>query len=379
MKKIKILFLITDLSKGGAERFLVDLCNQLIDYPEFDVCVGSLFPANLFPEIDARIRIEQMDFQTFSLRGKNECPEYKELLLEFQPDIVHTNRYLAEFLSSYYVSPSIQYVCHGHDNMVQLESLKLDTFTNKQKLLNYIERQWLYFKKYRKVPTHFIANSTHTYDYYINVLPKSQRKNVHLIQYGFNYNRYKTLKPKDIEFNQLIKMVNVGSYQLKKNQRFFIDLAEVLLDRGVDFEINLIGDGSLRTEVENEIKSKKLNQYIKVQGIQHNVEDWYQQADFYIHAATYEPFGLVFLEAMAAGLPIVTLDGKGNRDIIENDKNGFLLDEPNAEQFADKIIEYAKDKEKYQALSKYAQEYAKQFDVSVKNEELIEFYKGILG
>ena len=111
--------------------------------------------------------------------------------------------------------------------------------------------------------------------------------------------------------------------------------------------------------------------------MQSNVQEWYKNSDLYIHAATYEPFGLVFLEAMAAGLPVVTLDGKGNRDIIQEDKNGYLFFEQNPEQFADKIIEYSRDKDKYKQISNYAQEYAKQFDSSTKTEELITFYKTI--
>ena len=38
------------------------------------------------------------------------------------------------------------------------------------------------------------------------------------------------------------------------------------------------------------------------------------------------PFGLVLLEAMAAGLPVVSLDGKGNSDFIKNGINGYILE-----------------------------------------------------
>ena len=148
--------------------------------------------------------------------------------------------------------------------------------------------------------------------------------------------------------------------------------------KGVDFEMNLIGHGSEYDLVKEKIAQKGLTQHVFQRGLQSNVQQWYQNSDIYIHSANYEPFGLVFLEAMAAGLPIVTLDGKGNRDIIENDKNGYLFEEEKAELFADKIIEYTQNKEKYKEMSLYAQAYAKTFDVSVKNKELIEFYKSIL-
>ena len=81
---------------------------------------------------------------------------------------------------------------------------------------------------------------------------------------------------------------------------------------------------------------------------------------------------------MAAGLPIIMLDGKGNRDIIQQDKNGFLFYEQDARLFADKIIENAYYKAKYQELSDYAQTYFKQFDAPTKTDELVEFYKSIV-
>ena len=45
-----------------------------------------------------------------------------------------------------------------------------------------------------------------------------------------------------------------------------------------------------------------------------------------MHSASYEPFGLVLLEAMAAGIPCVSIDGGGNRDIIINGENGFIIE-----------------------------------------------------
>src|SRR5687768_16990662 len=129
---LRVLYLITDFGKGGAERFLIDLATALRLRDDVDFVIGSLYDRDLYGALTDDLPVEQLDFQTFSPRGPNSCPAYRDLLERFRPDVVHTHRFLAEFLSSYYLSPDIAYVCHGHDNMVQLERPSRRTFSNRR-------------------------------------------------------------------------------------------------------------------------------------------------------------------------------------------------------------------------------------------------------
>ena len=105
-----------------------------------------------------------------------------------------------------------------------------------------------------------------------------------------------------------------------------------------------------------------------------NVEEYLWQSDIYVHSAYYEPLGLVLLEAMAAGLPVVTLDGRGNRDLIVQGKNGYMVYEQNAEQFADRILEIWNDQQKYMEMSAFAQEFARQYDIKEYVDKLMDIY-----
>ncbi len=378
MEKIRILYLITDLGKGGAERFLIDLANELRKHEKVEFLIGTLFDDNQYKELTKDLPIIQLNFKTFSFRKKNECPKYKSILEDFKPDIVHTHRFLAEFLSSYYLSDQIIYVCHGHDNMIQLKKPDLLTFFNKTKFLNFLERQFLIMKKYKKVTTYFIANSTHTKQYYENTLPSYSKHEIHLIQNGFNYNRFYNPTSKSIKNNDIVKIVNVGSFQPKKNQIFIVDIAKSLSKYIKNFEIHLLGDGEMRPEVEQYVENEKLSDKIFFHGNVNKVEEVLKDMHIYLHTAWYEPFGLVFLEAMAAGLPIITLDGKGNRDLIENGRNGFIFEEEDADKFAKTIYELVVDENKYSSISAYGKEYAKHFDMKYKIEDLLSFYESIL-
>ena len=81
--------------------------------------------------------------------------------------------------------------------------------------------------------------------------------------------------------------------------------------------------------------------------------------------------GLVLLEAMAAGLPVVTLDGGGNRDLVIDGKNGYLIEKQDPKEFADRILEIYQNKE----MSHFNAEYAKQFDIVAYCEKLVEIYQ----
>ena len=78
---------------------------------------------------------------------------------------------------------------------------------------------------------------------------------------------------------------------------------------------------------------------------------------------------------MASGLPVVTLDGKGNRDLIEQGKNGYMIYDQDPELFADRIIEIWNDKIKYREMSEFAQKFAKQYDMKNYVEQLLDLYR----
>jgi glycosyltransferase involved in cell wall biosynthesis len=376
--KLRILHLITDLGKGGAERFLIDLCNQLKLNSEVEFVIGSLFDNNQYEDFTKDFKIVNLNYEVFSWKKKNECISYKELLKDFQPQIVHTHRFLAEFLSSYYPNSEIIYICHGHDNIVQLENLRFYPLPNKQSILNWFEKQYLVMNKYRKVKNYFVANSTHTFSYFRNVLPGFMRSRLVQMPYGFDFLRFYRKRQKIYQAGDVIKIVNTGSFQDKKNQVFAVEIAKELKNRGISFEIHFLGDGQNRAKVENYSKQSGLDSVLHFHGNVSRVEEFLWEADIYLHTAWYEPFGLVFLEAMAAGVPVVALDGLGNRDVIENGRNGYIISDQNAGKFADVIMETCNDTEKYRSIVEYAQSFCQAYDIKKIADDYFNFYVSLV-
>ena len=95
----------------------------------------------------------------------------------------------------------------------------------------------------------------------------------------------------------------------------------------------------------------------------------------YVHTAYYEPFGLVLLEAMAAGLPVISLDGKGNRDLIYDGENGFFIEDRKPAIFAKRIVELKHDTVLWKAFSNSGREFVKKFDIRAYVQKLLDIYK----
>ena len=371
---LRILFLITDLAKGGAERFLIDLCTALQNRADVEFVIGALFDNNEYTELTARLPIVQLNYMPFSFTAAREYATYQSLLQEFKPHIVHTHRYLAEFLSAQHVSKDITYVCHGHDNMVQFAKPDVGTWFNRAAVTNWLEKRYLIRNKYRRVRTSFVPNSSHTRAYYEAVLPRFMREDIHLLRYGFNYERFRARELPALPASGPIRLINVGSFQHKKNQIFIVSVARALREAGIDFQVDLLGDGENRARVQAEVNRSGLANRITLHGNVDRVEEWLRRSHLYLHTAWYEPFGLVLLEAMAAGLPCVVLDGKGNRDLIEQGQNGYMLAEQKPSEFAARIQALTISPEAYGSMSAYAREYARSFDIGRAADRFVAFY-----
>jgi 1,2-diacylglycerol 3-alpha-glucosyltransferase len=135
-----------------------------------------------------------------------------------------------------------------------------------------------------------------------------------------------------------------------------------------------LGDGALRPLLEKRAQNTGAGSRVEFRGNVQDVETYMADADIYVHTARTEPFGLVLIEAMAAGLPVITLDGGGNRDLIRQGENGFLLTREDPVLFADHILSVWQDKTRYLQMAHAAQAFARHFDIGDYVQKLMRIY-----
>lgn len=379
---MKIAYIIPTLGGGGAEVLLGSVIEELHkrNHKILLICIHDHHQTfKNFPNKDFILNeIKPVFVKTrvsFSLKKVkiNELESIKKLIDDFKPDIIHSHLFESEIISRSYIYSKAKYFSHGHDNMIQLKKLSFETISSKRNLSNYIERRWL-IKQYLKSNTNFVAISKDVNDFFKDNLPKALADRVHIVKNGFNFNRYFVEREHKVQNKNQINMVSVGNLVKKKNHNFLIDIAIELRNRNIKFHFDVLGYGILKDELQARINQNQLQNEIILHGNVGNVRDFMTKADFYVHPATYEPFGLVLLEAMAAGLPVITLDGRGNRDIMENGRNGFIFKEQNSEIFANQIIETWKNDKLYAKISRLAQQYAGEYDIAIYVDLLENLY-----
>ena len=364
---------------GGAERLVIDICNELNKRNGVEVKLLLLSKRIDFDDKTIKFDYTVIKYHLrISIKSSNQLDlnEFEKAVTEFQPNIIHSHLFEAELLSRWKIFPNITYITHCHDNMSQINGFSRKK-SLKKNITDYYEKQIL-FNRYTECDNNFIAISKDTNNYFTKVIPKTLKKNVFLLSNAIDFKRFyfeKRGKPKS---DNIIHAVCVGSLVDKKNQAFLIPIVSYLKNKGYDCKIDVLGDGPNKKSLQSNINSSNLNREIILHGNVKNVEEFMRNTDFYIHTATYEPFGLVLLEAMASGLPVISLDGRGNRDIIEHKKNGYIFQEQNAEQFGNSLIELKESPNEYLRYVKEGQRYSLENDVKNYVDKLVSYYYQII-
>lgn len=367
---MKILHLIPSLRKGGAERIALDICLALMQEGH-EVKLITLHADNQYEFISKMIDHQQVNTSvTLSLLRKNkvDVTSLQSIIDSFQPDVIHSHLFEAEINLAFCRFPKgVKRVIQFHDNMIQMKSMNWDSFLKKSSLTNYYERH-LILKNLPK-QTIAIGISENSLKYINSVLPK--RINRILIHNAIDLNRFQKLT-KPVNSNHLIM---IGSLIDLKGQELAIRTVDELNKRNIPIKLALVGDGPNANKLKELTKNLDIESLVEFTGYVDFPEKHLQNSLIYLHTSYSEAFGLVLIEAMACGLPVVCTDGKGNRDLIQDGENGFMIKNRNPMQLADKIQYLLENEGEYIRLSQNAHNYAQNFGMKNYTNLLLKAYQ----
>lgn len=151
-----------------------------------------------------------------------------------------------------------------------------------------------------------------------------------------------------------------------------IHMLRYILERNPGVRAAIVGDGPIRDRIEAQFKgtSTVLTGFLRGQ----ELASAYASADLFIFPSQTETLGLVALEAMASGTPVIAANAGGVRDLIEDGVNGYLYEPGSIDDLVDKTMALLDDPRRLEALSESAYGNAQQWSWEKATEDLLGYY-----
>lgn len=202
--------------------------------------------------------------------------------------------------------------------------------------------------------------------------------NPEVISMGVNVDHFEPQYRKEQLFEQNDKKVilYVGRLAEKKGVTYLIEAMKT-----IDAKLVIVGDGTLKTSLQEQAKPQGKKIIFLGSKTHEELKEIYASADVFVAPSVtakdgdQEGFGLVMLEAMASGLPVIASRSGGIVQLIEDQINGILCEEKNVEQLSDAINLVLKDNQLYERLSQASLATVAKYDYRViakKYSDLIE-------
>ena len=350
---MRIAFVISSLSNGGAEKVMSLLANYFVKHNE--VFLILLCKQEIVYDIDDNINLIELNCCKKSVNIidgiKNNIYRYKKLknkITEIKPDIIISFLTQTNILS-----------------ILVANSLNIPIISSEHSVYN-AEKS----KIWKLLRRHLYKKSN-----YVVTLTLSDLKHYNFLQHVTNISNPLLINHKN---NNLIKdreniVLAVG--RLHKVKQFDI-LIKVFSQIKTDYKLVILGEGEERKKLEKIIKEKNLEKRVFLKGQVKNVNDYYQKSKIFVLCSKYESFSNVLLEAMGNGCACISFDCPyGPREIITDKKDGILVKNQDQDALKQAIENLIKDESYQQKLSTNAIKSSQRFDyknVMQKWEKLID-------
>lgn len=350
---MKILEIIPQLNQGGAERFVIDLCNDMSKEHEVVLVVLHNVDNHGFfrKELSKQVRLISMnkrmgmDWQLFFRLAK--------LIREEKPDVVHTHlRGIVYTFLSYIFTSKIKFI-HTVHNDAKMEAgggvskwcRELAFNLKRVHPVTISEESQRSFEEFYHLPSTLIYNGRPEYNFNTDISAVQQEL-------------------ENIKTNKQAKIiVNIARIQPQKNQLPLAKAIDNLNKQGYAVELAIIGSKADK-QIVNNIEALH-SPYVHLLDVRTNPRDYMRAADAFCLSSIYEGMPITLIECFSVGtIPLCTPVG-GIINMIQDGKNGLLAKgskQENIEEVIKRILHYMP--QEIERLKRNSAESFKHFDMT---------------
>lgn len=325
---MKIIEIIPQLAQGGAERFVIDLCNEMAKNHEVILVVfHDISNCDfLYQDLNNKIRVVcmhkkmGMDWILFFRLVK--------FIYTEKPDVIHTHlQAIIYMLFAYFLFPHIKFIHTVHNDAIKEAGGGISKWCRK-----------FVFKFHLTSPVTISRESQHSFFKFYH-LHSTLIYNGRLIYHGFDDLSLVRQEMMDVKNNKNAKLVvNIARMQPQKNQFVLAKAVHNLNRKGFAIELCIIGDKA-NEQIVSDIENLN-SPYIHLLGRRTNPRDYMCVADAFCLFSLYEGMPITLIECFSVGaLPLCSPVG-GIVDVIKDGENGLLANSSNQKDIEETLVRF---------------------------------------
>lgn len=368
-EKMKILFCIDSMTKGGAERVISNLSNYLIN-SGYDVNILTIVNSNIEYDINLKVNLEFLENKFINVR--NEKNGKLKKISNFVKRIKLMNKAVNR------INPDIIISFLPYTSFITLKAIKnipIIVSVRNDPQIEYSSKIYNFLmKKLYPRADGFVYQTEDAKKYFENIVNVESDIIPNPINEQF-------VVSQEFQGERKKEIVSIGRLFKQKNHQLLIDAFADLANELLNYNLIIYGEGEDREKLQGIIKDKKLENRIFLPGNIKDVKEKIYDAKMFVLSSNYEGMPNALMEAMALGIPVIATDCPcgGPKFLINNNNNGILIDVGNKEQLKKAILKIIKDTEFSQKISHNAIEISQKLAPEKINKKwedfIIEIYK----
>lgn len=173
-----------------------------------------------------------------------------------------------------------------------------------------------------------------------------------------------------------IMLLSVGELIVRKNHQILIRALSRIKNKNIICFI--AGSGPLLNDLQDLVNSLGLQDRVFLLGRREDISELLACTDIYVHPAKREGLSVALMEAMASGLPVVCSKIRGNTDLIDDGKGGYLCDVNDINAYANALTRLSDDPDLRHQMSVYNQNKIQEYSINVVDQKMRRIYSKVI-
>ncbi len=372
----KVLHIIPDFGPGGAERMSVHLMRDL-SRRDFKVAAISLF-GRMGTDLEDLLAESKVPTWYLDKRPGPDpkmVPRIARVLKAFRPHVIHTHRHALSYAllpAFYYKVPVIVHTVHS---MAEYDMAGNEIHKKAARLIHRVA-----FKR-RVVPVAIAREVAQSLTSVYGVPEVSSVPNgIPVEAFGKPKVGRETWRTREGFGQENVLFVCLAGLRPVKNHSLLLEaFSQGPASTDPRAHLLLVGAGDLRDELEKKARTLGLGARVSFMGLRADIPEVLSAADVFVLSSDWEGNPLSVMEAMAAGIPVISTAVGGVPELVEEGKSGLLVPRGDVSALARAMSLLAKDRELRGDMGRAAYERAVQrFDLRAMTEAYANLYESAL-